>query len=79
MKLIDIVKATLNPYELSRSTYVGLIAAAILTDKGNGYKGVCIHDENYQCQVHLKDKVVTIADLLPERWKITANKGFFIS
>lgn len=119
-KLIDIAKATLNPRELSRSTYAGAVAAVILTDKGNVYKGVCIdspcsmgfcaehaaiaamitageskivklvavfetgeivppcgrcrefisqiHDENVQCEVQLKDKIVTIADLLPERW-----------
>ncbi len=120
IKLIDMAKETLSPRELSRSTYAGSVAAAILTDQGNVYKGVCIdspcsmgfcaehaaiaamitagesrivklvavcetgeivppcgrcrefihqiHDENYKCEVQLKDRVVTIADLLPERW-----------
>lgn len=27
-----------------------------------------IDDNNYKCEVMLKDKVLTIADLLPERW-----------
>lgn len=119
-KLLEIAKDTLNPHELSRSTYAGSVAAAILTDKGNVYKGVCIdttssmgfcaehaaiaamvtagesriiklvafhekygivppcgrcrefinqiNDENYKCEVQLKDKILTIAQLLPERW-----------
>jgi cytidine deaminase len=119
-ELYEIAKNTLNPRELSKSSYSGSVAAAILTDKGNVYKGVCIdtpsslgfcaehaaiaamitagenrivkmvavyesgeivppcgrcrefinqiHDENYKCEVLLKDKVTTIDELLPERW-----------
>lgn len=119
-ELYEIAKATLNPRKLSRSAYAGSVAAAILTDKGNIYKGVCIdvpssmgfcaehsaiaamvtagesriiklvavyhtgevippcgrcrqfisqiNDNNFQCEVMLKDKIVTISDLLPERW-----------
>ena len=119
-KLYEIAKATLNPHELSRSAYAGSVAAAILTERGNVYKGICIDvpcsmgfcaehaaiaamitagesrivkmvavyhtgeivppcgrcrefinqidDNNYKCEVMLKDKVLTISDLLPERW-----------
>lgn len=119
-ELYEIAKDSLNPRELSRSTYVGSVAAAILTKQGNVYKGVCIDtpssmgfcaehaaiaamitagesqivkmvavyhtgeivppcgrcrefinqidDNNYKCEVMLKDKILTIADLLPERW-----------
>ena len=113
-------KKTLNPRRISSSSYAGSVAAAILTDRENVYKGVCIdtpssmgfcakhaaiaamimagenrivkivavykdgeiippcgryrefirqiHDENCKCEVLLKDKVVTIEDLLPEMW-----------
>lgn len=119
-KLYEIAKATLNPRELSRSAYAASVAAAILTEKGNVYKGVCIDtpssmgfcaehatiatmitagescivkmvavyrsgeivapcgrcrefinqidDNNYKCEVMLNDKILTISDLLPERW-----------
>lgn len=33
---------TLNPHELSAGSYAGSVAAALVTDKGNVYKGVCI-------------------------------------
>lgn len=120
-ELFTIAKATLNPRELSRSSSAGSVAAALLTDQGNVYRGVCIdtpcsmgfcaehaaiaamitagenrivkivavyetgeiippcgrcrefisqiHDENRTCEVMLKDKVVTIEQLLPERWE----------
>ena len=119
--LLKIARATLNPRELSTSSYAGSVAAALLTDKGNIYRGVSIdtpcsmgfcaehsaiaamitagenrimklvavsdahgivppcgrcrefinqiHEENIHCQVMLKDKVVTINDLLPYSWK----------
>lgn len=119
-KLYEIAKATLNPRELSRSTYAGSVAAAILTEQGNVYKGVCIdapssmgfcaehaaiaamitagesrivkmvavyhtgeivppcgrcrefinqiNDDNSKCEVMLKDRILTISDLLPEPW-----------
>lgn len=119
-ELYKIAKNTLNPRKISRSTYAGSVAAVILTEEGNVYKGVCIdtpssmgfcaehaaiaamitageshiikmvavysngeiippcgrcrefvnqiNDNNYKCEVMLKDKVLTIADLLPERW-----------
>ncbi|HEX3026930.1 MAG TPA: cytidine deaminase, partial [Clostridia bacterium] len=38
----DLAVKTLNPRKLSRSSYAGSAAAAILTDKGNVYTGVCI-------------------------------------
>ncbi|TGE35686.1 cytidine deaminase [Desulfosporosinus fructosivorans] len=41
-ELYNIAKDTLNPRELSKSSYAGSVAAALLTDKGNLYKGVCI-------------------------------------
>lgn len=119
-ELLVVAKSTLNPQKISRSSYSGSVAAAILTDKGNVYKGVCIdtpssmgfcaehaaiaamitagetrivkivsvykdetvvppcgrcrelinqiNDENYKCEILLKDKIVTIKDLLPEMW-----------
>lgn len=33
---------TRNPHELSAGSYAGSVAAALVTDKGNVYKGVCI-------------------------------------
>lgn len=41
-QLIEIAKKTVNPRCLSDSSEAGSVAAAILTDKGNVYKGVCI-------------------------------------
>lgn len=40
--LIDIAENTLNPHELADGSYAGSVAAALVTDKGNVYKGVCI-------------------------------------
>ena len=40
--LLQIAKDTLNPRQLSENSYAGSVAAALLTDKGNVYKGVCI-------------------------------------
>lgn len=40
--LLQIAKDTLNPRQLSESSYAGSVAAALVTDKGNVYKGVCI-------------------------------------
>ena len=119
-ELYKIAQGALNPRELSRSAYAGSVAAAILTERGNVYKGICIdvpcsmgfcaehaaiaamitagesrivkmvavhhtgeiyppcgrcrefinqiNDNNYKCEVMLKDKILTISDLLPERW-----------
>lgn len=41
-KLYEIAKRTLNPRTLSRSSEAGGVAAALLTDGGNVYTGVCI-------------------------------------
>ena len=41
-ELIDLARKTLNPRELSDSASAGSVAAALLTDKGNVYTGVCI-------------------------------------
>lgn len=120
-ELVKIAQDTLNPRPLSNDSYAGSVAAALLTDKGNVYKGVCIdtpcsmgfcaehaaiaamitagenrivkivavsvdagivppcgrcrefmhqidHD-NLQCEIKLKDKIVTLDVLLPERWE----------
>ncbi|MGL4571388.1 MAG: cytidine deaminase family protein [Clostridium sp.] len=120
--LYEIAKETLNPRELSNSSYAGSVAAAILSDSGKVYTGVCIdtpcsmgfcaehaaiaamvtageskilkvisvyedgtiippcgrcreficqiHNENYKCEVMVKkDKVMTIDELLPNRWR----------
>jgi cytidine deaminase len=119
-ELIEIARATLNPRQLSETSSAGSVAAALVTDKGNVYKGVCIdtpcsmgfcaehaaiaamitagenrivrivavssdagivppcgrcrefmfqiNPENLTAEIQLKDKVVTLDDLLPERW-----------
>jgi cytidine deaminase len=41
-ELIKIATETLNPRELSDNSYAGSVAAALVTDKGNVFKGVCI-------------------------------------
>ena len=41
-ELVQIAKETVRPMKLSDSADAGGVAAAILTDKGNVYKGVCI-------------------------------------
>ena len=41
-ELYNIVKNTLNPRELSKSSYAGSVAAAILSESGKVYTGVCI-------------------------------------
>jgi cytidine deaminase len=120
IELIEIAQATLNPRQLSETSSAGSVAAALVTDKGYVYKGVCIDTscsmgfcaehaaiaamitagenrivrivavssdagiippcgrcrefkfqidpENLAAEVRLKDKVVTLNDLLPERW-----------
>lgn len=41
-ELYNIAKKTLNPRELSKSSYAGSVAAALLSDNGKVYTGVCI-------------------------------------
>ncbi len=41
-ELIRSAEATLNPRQLSDSSFAGSVAAALLTDRGNVYQGVCI-------------------------------------
>lgn len=41
-ELYQVAVKTLNPRRLSASSEAGSVAAAILTDKGNVYTGVCI-------------------------------------
>ncbi len=40
--LFQIAAATVNDRQISRNSWAGSVAAAILTDKGNVYTGVCI-------------------------------------
>lgn len=40
--LVRIAAATVNDRQISKSSWAGSVAAAILTDKGNIYTGVCI-------------------------------------
>ncbi|MGG7060104.1 cytidine deaminase family protein [Clostridium nigeriense] len=42
MNLYNYSMDMLNPHEVSRNMYVGSVAAAILTKKGNIYTGICI-------------------------------------
>ncbi len=41
-ELYDIAKNVLNPRELSKNSYAGSVAAAILSESGKVYTGVCI-------------------------------------
>ena len=41
-ELYEIAKNTLNPRQLTEDSSAGGVAAAIMTDKGNIYRGVCI-------------------------------------
>jgi len=41
-ELYDIAKSTLNPKKLSKNSYAGSVAAAILAESGRVYTGVCI-------------------------------------
>lgn len=41
-ELYNIAKNTLNPKKLSKNSYSGSVAAAILSESGNVYTGVCI-------------------------------------
>ena len=41
-KLLAEAKSVLNPRNLSENACAGSVAAALLTDKGNIYRGVCI-------------------------------------
>lgn len=41
-KLYNIAKKTLNPKKLSKNSYAGSVAAAILSESGKVYTGVCI-------------------------------------
>ena len=41
-ELIKIAEETLNPRRLSDDATAGAIASALVTDKGNVYRGVCI-------------------------------------
>ena len=118
-QLTDLAKEVRLPRKLSDSSEAGSVAAAILTDRGNVYRGVCIDTPsalgfcaehaaiaamitagesrvvqlvavgedgpmppcgrcreflyqidkgNLDCEILLRDKVVTLNDLLPERW-----------
>ena len=120
-ELVKIASATLNPRQLNENSAAGSVAAALVTDAGNVYTGVCIDTpcsmgfcaehaaiaamitageqrivqivavsseagivppcgrcrefmfqidhENLTCQIQLKDRVVRLSDLLPERWE----------
>lgn len=120
-ELYETAKSILNPKNLTKDTTAGKVACALLTDKWNVYKGVCIetpcsmgfcaehaaiaamvtagesrivkivsvsakhgiespcgrcrefiyqiNHENIKCEVMLKDTIVTIEELLPNRWK----------
>ncbi|MEA0565869.1 MULTISPECIES: cytidine deaminase family protein [Lysinibacillus] len=41
-ELYNIAKSVLNPKQISKNSYAGSVAAAILSDNGKVYKGVCI-------------------------------------
>ena len=41
-ELYNIAKSVLNPKQISKKSYAGSVAAAILSDNGKVYKGVCI-------------------------------------
>lgn len=41
-ELLQIARNTLNPRELNENSAAGSVAAALLTDQGNVYRGVCI-------------------------------------
>ncbi|MGN0478806.1 MAG: cytidine deaminase family protein [Hominenteromicrobium sp.] len=41
-ELTKIAEETLNPRELGEGAYAGSVAAALVTDQGNVYRGVCI-------------------------------------
>ena len=41
-ELYEIAKNTLNPRQLTENSSAGSVAAALMTDKGNIYRGVCI-------------------------------------
>jgi len=41
-ELYKIAKKTLNPKKISEKSYAGSVAAAILTESGSVYTGVCI-------------------------------------
>ncbi len=41
-ELYDIAKNTLNPRAISKNSYAGSVAAAILSESGKVYTGVCI-------------------------------------
>lgn len=41
-ELYDIAKNTLNPRKISKKSYAGSVAAAIFTESGKVYTGVCI-------------------------------------
>ena len=41
-ELYEIAKSTLNPRQLTENSSAGSVAAAIMTDKGNIYRGVYI-------------------------------------
>ncbi len=120
-ELLLVAEATLNSRQLSENSYAGSVAAVLVTDQGNVYKGVCIdtpcsmgfcaehaaiaamitagesridkivavcdgvgivppcgrcrefmnqiNKDNLKAQIMLKDKTVTLNDLLPERWE----------
>lgn len=40
--LLEIAQEVLAPRKLSEHSYAGSVAAALLTDQGNVYRGVCI-------------------------------------
>ena len=41
-RLYEEAMSVLNPHDVSNKMWVGSVASAVLTKKGNIYKGICI-------------------------------------
>ncbi len=47
-RLYEEAMRVLNPHDVSNKMWVGSVASAVLTKKGNIYKGICIDTDAFR-------------------------------
>ena len=81
-ELYETAKGLAKSRQLNEYTSAGAVSAALLTDQGNVYTGICIdapcgrcreflyqlNHDNLDCIVVLESREVQLKELLPELW-----------
>ena len=60
-ELVKIAEETLNPRDIGDDASAGSVAAALVTDRGNVYRGVCIDGMTPKAQLHQRPAAGTAA------------------